>query len=38
MPKFGTKKFPYTKSGMKKAKVYAKSTGKKVKKKPSKGY
>ncbi len=38
MTKVVTNKFPYTKSGMKKAKVYAKSTGKKVNKKPSKGY
>ena len=33
MPVVGKKKFPYTKTGKKKAKVYAKKTGKKVKKK-----
>jgi len=38
MPKVGTKKFAYTKAGMKKAKQYAKKSGKKVMKKPSKGY
>ena len=30
MPKVGTKKFPYTKAGMKKAKAAAKKAGKKV--------
>jgi hypothetical protein len=38
MPKVGTKKFAYTKAGMKKAKQYAKSSGKKVQKKSPKGY
>lgn len=33
MPKVGGKKFSYTKSGMAKAKAYAKKTGKKVAKK-----
>ena len=33
MPKVGKKKFPYTKSGMAKAKKVAKKTGKKLKKK-----
>jgi hypothetical protein len=33
MPKVGKKKFPYTKSGMAKAKSYAKKTGRKMKKK-----
>ena len=36
MPKVGGKKFSYSKSGKKAAKVYAKKTGKKVKK--AKGY
>jgi|TARA_Y100000033_G_scaffold49211_1_gene57219 hypothetical protein len=31
MPKVGKKKYPYTKSGMKKAKAAAKKSGKKVK-------
>jgi len=31
MPKVGKKKYPYTKSGMKKAKEAAKKSGKKVK-------
>jgi len=31
MPKVGKKKFSYSKSGMKKAKSYAKKKGKKVK-------
>jgi hypothetical protein len=30
MPKVGKKQYPYTKSGRKKAAVYAKKTGKKV--------
>ena len=30
MPKVGKKKFPYTKTGKKAAKSYAKRTGKKV--------
>jgi len=30
MPKVGTKKFAYTKAGMKKAKAAAKKSGKKV--------
>lgn len=30
MPKVGSKKFAYDKSGVKKAKAYAKKTGKKV--------
>lgn len=30
MPKVGTKKFAYTKAGVKKAKSYAKMTGKKM--------
>lgn len=30
MPKVGTKKFAYTKSGKAKAKAYAKKTGKKM--------
>jgi hypothetical protein len=38
MPKVGTKKFPYTKAGMKKAKIFSKTSGKKVQKKPLKGY
>ena len=38
MPKVGTKKFAYTKAGMKKAKQFAKTSGKKVQKKPLKGY
>tara|TARA_R100000541_G_scaffold9431_2_gene17074 strand:- start:2691 stop:2810 length:120 start_codon:yes stop_codon:yes gene_type:complete len=39
MPKVGKKTFPYTKAGVKKAKVQAKKVGKKVvKAKPSKGY
>ena len=38
MPKVGTKKFAYTKSGMKKAKIFSKTSGKKVQKKPLKGY
>ena len=38
MPKVGKKKFSYTKAGMKKAKQYAKSSGKKVQKKAPKGY
>jgi hypothetical protein len=40
MPKVGKKKFGYTKAGKKKARAYAKKTGKKViaKKKPRKGY
>ena len=33
MPKVGKKKFPYTKSGMAKAKKAAKKSGKKLKKK-----
>jgi len=33
MPKVGKKKFAYTAKGKKKAKVYAKKTGKKIKKK-----
>ena len=33
MPTVGKKKFRYTKSGMAKAKNYAKKTGKKMKKK-----
>tara|TARA_R100001086_G_scaffold148704_1_gene78729 strand:+ start:380 stop:490 length:111 start_codon:yes stop_codon:yes gene_type:complete len=33
MPTVGKKKFAYTKAGKKKAKSYAKKTGKKVKKK-----
>lgn len=33
MPKVGKKKFAYTAAGNKKAKAYAKKTGKKVKKK-----
>ena len=36
MPKVGSKKFAYTEKGKKAAKVYAKKTGKKVKK--AKGY
>lgn len=32
MPKVGDKKFPYTKSGMKQAKSYARKTGQKMKK------
>ena len=32
MPAVGKRKFPYTKSGKKKAKDYAKKTGKKMKK------
>lgn len=36
MPSVGGKKFSYTKSGMAKAKSYAKKTGKKVTKKPTK--
>jgi hypothetical protein len=32
MPKVGKREFPYTKSGKKKAKAYAKKTGKKMKK------
>ncbi len=31
MPSVGKKKFSYSKSGMKKAKAYAKKSGKKVK-------
>jgi hypothetical protein len=31
MPKVGKKRFAYTKSGMRKARKYAKRTGKKVK-------
>lgn len=40
MPKVGKKHFKYTKAGEKKAKAYAKKTGKKVtrKKKKKKGY
>ena len=34
MPKVGSKKFSYSKSGMAKAKAYAKKKGKKVKYKP----
>ena len=33
MPKVGSKKFSYSKSGMAKAKAYAKKIGKKIKKK-----
>tara|TARA_R110000824_G_scaffold19467_9_gene75322 strand:- start:1829 stop:1933 length:105 start_codon:yes stop_codon:yes gene_type:complete len=33
MPKVGKKKFDYTAKGKKKAKAYAKKTGKKIKKK-----
>jgi hypothetical protein len=33
MPKVGKKKFAYTKAGKKKAKAYAKKTGKKVRSK-----
>jgi len=33
MPKVGKKKFAYTTKGKKKAKAYAKKTGKKIKKK-----
>ena len=33
MPKVGKKKFSYTAKGKKKAKAYAKKTGKKIKKK-----
>ena len=33
MPMVGKKKFAYTKAGKKKAKMYAKQTGKKVKSK-----
>jgi len=36
MPKVGKKKFSYTKSGMKKAKAFAKKKGKKVKSKKGK--
>jgi hypothetical protein len=36
MPSVGGKKFSYTKSGMAKAKSYAKKTGKKMAKKPTK--
>jgi len=36
MPMVGKKKFSYTKSGMKKAKSYAKKKGKKVKNKKGK--
>ena len=32
MPQVGKKKFSYTKAGKKKAKAYAKKTGKKIKK------
>jgi len=32
MPKVGKRKFPYTKAGKKKAKSFAKKTGKKMKK------
>ena len=32
MPQVGKKKYPYTKAGKKKAKAYAKKTGKKIKK------
>ena len=32
MPQVGKKKFAYTKAGKKKAKMYAKKTGKKIKK------
>lgn len=32
MPAVGKRKFPYTKSGKKKAKSFAKKTGKKMKK------
>ena len=32
MPQVGKKKFAYTKAGKKKAKAYAKKTGKKMKK------
>ncbi len=35
MPKVGKKKFSYTKAGKKKAKAYAKKTGKKVSKSKS---
>jgi len=38
MPKVGTKKFSYTKAGMKKAKSYAKKTGKKVRNTKRKKY
>ena len=39
MPKDGSKKFPYTAAGMKKAKTEAKKTGKKVvKQSKKKGY
>ena len=39
MPKVGSKKFSYTKSGIKKAKAEAKKTGKKVvKQSKNKGY
>ena len=31
MPKVGTKKFAYTRAGKKKARAYAKKTGKKMK-------
>ena len=37
MPKVGTKKFAYTKAGMKKAKQYAKSSGKKVQRRLQRG-
>ena len=33
MPTVGKKKFAYTKAGKKKAKAYAKKTGRKIKKK-----
>jgi hypothetical protein len=32
MPQVGKKKYPYTKAGKKKAKAYAKKSGKKMKK------
>ena len=32
MPRVGTKKFAYTKAGKKKARAYAKKTGKRMKK------
>jgi hypothetical protein len=39
MARVGAKRFPYTKKGMKRAKAYAKTTGKKLKKvKNSKSY
>ena len=35
MPKVGKKRFAYTKAGKRKAKAYAKKTGKKVRRKKS---